>query len=196
MTTVEERRSANVQPGRNRVNRHTETPYALQRKTPQKSLFPVLHDIHNPIAGKAQEPTLDFGNWAPWSARGRISDDLDMPADFDLCALYLFGYFPFGTPPEKADPLTESVVYIGLSRGVVSRTQHHPAVRTRYKSEFHDPDAKCLYLAAAYLPPGWNTRGYEGLTGQRMGAYLHYAERRLLFHYCQKHGRLPSLNRY
>lgn len=145
-----------------------------------------------------KEPVIAFPRWKPWSNRPRLSDCVDIPSDFDFGGLYLFAHFQnseHSALDNKASHLLAEVIYIGMSKRLTGRTQHHEKIARLYKANFEDRRCKSLYFAHCDFGLGWlpHDLTYGNLASAKL-AFVQYAERKLIWEYAKQFGRLPSLN--
>lgn len=145
-----------------------------------------------------KDPIIVFPRWKPWSQRPRLSDCIDVPLNFDFGGLYLFAYFPnskHSALDSAASHLLPEVIYIGMSKRLTGRTQHHEKISHLYKTKFEDPQCKSLYFAHCDFGLGWLSHDLtHGNLASAKLAFVLYAERKLIWEYAKKFRQLPPLN--
>lgn len=146
-----------------------------------------------------KEPNISFPRWKPWSSRPRLSDCFDVPSGFDFAGLYLFAFFPSGehsSLDEPASHLQSEVIYIGMSKRLIGRTQSHEKITRLYRGRFQDPQCKFLYFAHCEFGHGWFSGDLShGEYAAVKMAFVQYAERKLIWEYAERFKRLPVLNK-
>jgi len=151
---------------------------------------------------KLSEPQTIFPDWQKWEFRGstiQTNPFDDPPRNFDISGIYLLGHFTnklqmkTGASPVHLNP---HVIYIGMSKQTTIRLEgrQHEKVKKLYREIFGDKGYKYLYFTI--WSSGWSNWSLQNSDlGRVKMAFLRYYERKLLWEYALKYGRLPVLNK-
>jgi hypothetical protein len=139
----------------------------------------------------APEPQIAVSPWTPWAERESVySTDWGWEHDHSLeyGGVYVLGHFTKPPAASQQPHLDEEVIYIGMTSRLRSRPrQQHNKIKNEYRKRFSDESLSDLYLALYAMIDCFHIN-------EPCAAFLAFYERKLIWQYAQRWGRLPILN--